>query len=238
MRTATIAFVVLSLLAWRTLPGMTESQAAARGEESGDEQETALAFLPLADLDEEEREHFGARAVSRHEITVAQFRKFADATGHVTEAERRGGWGIDARNRTLAMSRDYSWRRTGDREDENFPAFNITRKDAEAYCQWLSSTTGRKHRLPSAGEAAFLSRPATISKTALADSSAQWNLFVLRASKLTSAQAGASETSDEGVPESTARRLRAVRAVQAASGLLNFGDDPRGAAGFRVIRER
>jgi formylglycine-generating enzyme required for sulfatase activity len=97
------------------------------------------------------------------EVTVGQFRKFVQATGYKTEAERGeggSGWNED-RNRFEAQNKSYSWKSTGFEQTDSHPVVNITWNDAVAFCNWLSKREGRKYRLPTEAEWEFACRGGT-----------------------------------------------------------------------------
>ena len=101
--------------------------------------------------------------MGQHEVTVAQFRRFVEASGHVPESVADGtggyGWRADydpaqtARGDAFeGRDRRYSWRDPGFPQGEDHPVVNVTWNDAQALAAWLSKTEGRRYRLPTEAE--------------------------------------------------------------------------------------
>ena len=68
-----------------------------------------------------------AFAMSVHEVTIAQYNKFARATGRKPP-------------------------KTGDLDPETYPVFFVSWNDAVEYSKWLSAQTGKSYRLPTEAE--------------------------------------------------------------------------------------
>ncbi len=80
-------------------------------------------------------------AIDRTEVTIGQFRRFAEATGTLTRAEREGGGQVYEAGWTQKPG--WTWRAPfGTPGGEREPAVHLTYAEAEAYCRW----TGK--RLP------------------------------------------------------------------------------------------
>lgn len=84
-----------------------------------------------------------------HEVTVGQFRRFAVDAHYRTDAEDdgRGGYGFDRRLRSEQRP-EYTWRNPGFAQTDEHPVVNVSHRDAEAFCKWLSGKERRSYRLP------------------------------------------------------------------------------------------
>ena len=76
-------------------------------------------------------------ALSKHEVTFAEYGRFAEATGRAPPRRPRGWVGGD------------------------LPVVNVSWDDAAAYAEWLSTETGRLYRLPSEAEWEYAARAGT-----------------------------------------------------------------------------
>jgi sulfatase modifying factor 1 len=101
--------------------------------------------------------------MSRHEITVGQFRAFLRRSGHVPEsvADGTGGYGYNPAYDPATSSRGdafegrsprYSWENPGFAQGDDHPVVNVTWNDAVALARWLSHEEGRTYRLPTEAE--------------------------------------------------------------------------------------
>lgn len=128
-------------------------------------------FLMGADQIEEAREYLtdefrnrsmplrqvkvGRFAVGKYEVTLGQYRTFAEATGRGSE----GCFTWLAGEYRMDLGR--SWRNPGYLQDETHPVTCVSWEDANAYVQWLSSKSGRQYRLPSEAEWEYAARAGT-----------------------------------------------------------------------------
>jgi formylglycine-generating enzyme required for sulfatase activity len=92
--------------------------------------------------------------MSIHEVTVAQFRAFVDATGFQTTAEAtgKGGEHLVSANYQFQTRPEFTWRSPGYQQDDDHPAVHITYDDAQSFCRWLSKKEGKTYRLPTEAE--------------------------------------------------------------------------------------
>jgi formylglycine-generating enzyme required for sulfatase activity len=92
--------------------------------------------------------------MGQHEVTIAQFRQFAEETGYKTDAERdgQGGFAFNAESREFEGGPKHNWRNTGWSQTAEHPVVNVSWNDAVAFCRWLSETEGRTYRLPTEAE--------------------------------------------------------------------------------------
>lgn len=82
------------------------------------------------------------------EVTVEQFQAFVAETGYITEPETLGGgWIRDSAGFTKKS--DASWKNPYFALVNAQPVVFVTRRDAEAYCIWLSRRSGLAIHLPS-----------------------------------------------------------------------------------------
>jgi len=86
-------------------------------------------------------------ALGRREVTIAEFRAFAVATGFSTT---KGCFGF--RDKSWALEPEASWEDPGFAFTDQHPAACVTLSEIQAYLDWLSARTGARYRLPTEAE--------------------------------------------------------------------------------------
>jgi formylglycine-generating enzyme required for sulfatase activity len=109
--------------------------------------------------------------LGKYEVTFNEFKRFVDATGYVTDAERpdtvrlksgfpprginNGTWKMDSKGVPVPLS------------DTAKPVGNISWFDAMEYCKWLSKITGKNFRLPTEAEWEYAAKGGVKSKVTM-----------------------------------------------------------------------
>lgn len=96
--------------------------------------------------------------IGRHEVTVAQFRRFVEATGYKTEAEKGTSGGFGWNGQALEQRSSFNWKNPGFPQTDDHPVTIVTFDDAVAFTRWLSGKASRAVSLPSEAQWEFAAR--------------------------------------------------------------------------------
>jgi formylglycine-generating enzyme required for sulfatase activity/tRNA A-37 threonylcarbamoyl transferase component Bud32 len=107
-----------------------------------------------------------------HEVTVGQFRAFANATKFKTWAESNGqGAGrYNFEKRDFEFDPQCNWQNPGWKLEGDHPVVCVSWNDARSFCEWLTQTEGRTYRLPTEAEWEYACRAGTTTPNAFGTS--------------------------------------------------------------------
>lgn len=116
--------------------------------------------------------------IAAHEVTVAQFRRFVEATNYKTDAEKdgKGGQIIDATKNAFVHDAKTNWQNPGPyKAQDNYPVTQVSWNDAAEFCKWLSKQEGVEYRLPTEAEWEFVCRAGSIGRYSFGDNAAEFH---------------------------------------------------------------
>lgn len=106
------------------------------------------------------------------EVTVGQFRQFADASGYKTEAEQGLDAGESIKGRSISTWRKpMAWRKDYKQQDDE-PVLHLCYNDCVAFCEWLSKQEGVEYCLPTEAEWEYGCRAGTTTPWSFGDRAA------------------------------------------------------------------
>jgi formylglycine-generating enzyme required for sulfatase activity/predicted Ser/Thr protein kinase len=130
--------------------------------------------------------------MGKTEVTVGQFRRFVEATGYQTEAEKQGGaygitrWSAPPAGQAKAAKGEeplpgriegLSWRDPGYLQIDIEPVVCVSWNDASAFCRWLSEQDKVTVRLPTEAEWEYACRAGTQSAYAWGNQPGEGHAF-------------------------------------------------------------
>ncbi|QDU25093.1 Serine/threonine-protein kinase Pkn1 [Anatilimnocola aggregata] len=119
-------------------------------------------------------------AIGATEVTVAQFRRFVEATGHRTDAEVYGFGNSgykEPQPQDPASNKGKSWLDPGYAIHEDQPVSQVSWNDAVAFCKWLSQQEQATYRLPTESEWEFACRAGTTTVFSFGDDLTQHSKY-------------------------------------------------------------
>jgi formylglycine-generating enzyme required for sulfatase activity len=111
------------------------------------------------------------------EVTIGQFRRFVREAGYRTDAERDGKGGEGRIEGRWQRRPEFHWNRIGYRQRDDEPVVNVTWRDADAFCRWLSRKEGRTYRLPTEAEWEYACRAGTTTRFYWGDDAARMDEY-------------------------------------------------------------
>ncbi len=108
--------------------------------------------------------------VGTTEVTVGQFRQFADASGYKTEAEQGLNAGVPYKDgRPISTWRKpMAWRSDYKPSDDD-PVMQLCWNDCVAFCRWLGEKEGQEYALPTEAEWEYACRAGTTTPWSFGD---------------------------------------------------------------------
>jgi formylglycine-generating enzyme required for sulfatase activity len=104
--------------------------------------------------------------MGKHEVTVAQFRQFVDATGHKASGLEDGAGNVGFDTLTAKWKRwpEMTWRDPMFPQKDDHPVSAVSWTDVEPFCQWLASGESQVYALPTEAQWEYACRTGTMTR--------------------------------------------------------------------------
>lgn len=86
--------------------------------------------------------------MAKFPVTHSQFQRFAETMRYRTEAEKGESGGFGVVNGKPVQQKQFNWRNPGFAQSDADPVCLVSAPDAAAFCQWLTTKSGRLCELP------------------------------------------------------------------------------------------
>ncbi|HMK34694.1 MAG TPA: SUMF1/EgtB/PvdO family nonheme iron enzyme [Desulfomonilaceae bacterium] len=97
--------------------------------------------------------------IAATEVTVAQFEKFVEETGYVTDAEdEKGGEVFNGQARRFQQKSGTSWKNPGWTVSPDEPVVMVSWNDAQAFVEWLAAKEKLPYKLPTEAQWEYAAR--------------------------------------------------------------------------------
>ena len=95
--------------------------------------------------------YLDAYFIGKYQVTNGEYKRFIDDNGYTSEKYWSAGGFGNCGDLPLYWDND-TYRGGGISGNERFPVIGVSWYEANAYCKWLSSKTGKNYRLPTEAE--------------------------------------------------------------------------------------